>query len=225
MMPKMAESFTAPLLPGLFYVDEFLTFDEEEALLLGIADHPRAWKLVNNRSLQNWGGLPHVKGMLPTPLPPFLEPLLEHIDTAGVFHALQRRPNHVLVNRYQPGQGISAHVDGPAYSPVAAIVSLRAPIVMHFFERKLSRDALPDVPLFGLLLRPRSLLVLSGAAYTDVYHAILERTHDPLDHTVLNALPQERGTTLQREERLSCTVRASCRTVSNSLLGRLYHKR
>lgn len=32
--------------------------------------------------------------------------------------------NHVLVNEYQPGQGIMAHQDGPLYTPAVAILSL-----------------------------------------------------------------------------------------------------
>lgn len=31
--------------------------------------------------------------------------------------------NHVLINEYQPGQGIMAHTDGPAYSTVVATIS------------------------------------------------------------------------------------------------------
>lgn len=32
------------------------------------------------------------------------------------------RPNHVLVNAYQPGQGIMPHEDGPLYHPAVAIL-------------------------------------------------------------------------------------------------------
>lgn len=219
----MKEPFTTPLIDGLQYVDDFITDNEEEKLLSEIEAHFLAWKYLNNRSLQNWGGLPHMKGMLPTPLPPFLQPLLQRVDDAGVFtleDGARTKANHVLVNRYRPGEGIAAHVDGPAYKPVAAIVSLRAPIVMHFYARRQSSDVIPGNPLCAILLRPRSLLVLSRSAYHDVYHEIGERTKDKLDESVLNISPNEQGLTLERKERFSCTIRAACRTISNPLLGR-----
>lgn len=219
----MKEPYTTTSIDGLRYIDDFITREEEEALLSGIDAHPLAWKCLNNRSLQNWGGLPHMKGMLSTPLPPFLQPLLQHVEDSELFtldNGAKIKPNHVLVNRYRPGEGIAAHVDGPAYKPVAIIVSLGAPIVMHFYTRCHSSDVIPADPLCAILLRPRSLLVLSGPAYHDVYHEIREREKDELDSSVLNINPTERGTTLERKERFSCTVRASCRTISNPLLGR-----
>lgn len=43
--------------------------------------------------------------------------------------------NHVLVNEYEPGQGIMPHQDGPAYWPVVATVSLAAPIILDIYGK------------------------------------------------------------------------------------------
>jgi len=59
---------------------------------------------LSNRRLQNLGGLVHPKGLLQTPLPPWLHPCLERCQQTGVFG--DQAPNHVLVNSYMPGQGI-----------------------------------------------------------------------------------------------------------------------
>lgn len=210
------------VIPGLYYFDDYIDKDVEAALVLSIHSHPHAWKTLNNRTLQNWGGLPHIKGMLPTKLPPFVEPLLEKLASDEIFPA-DSRPNHVLVNRYLPGQGIDAHVDGPAYRPVAAIVSLCAPILMHFYQRNQSSDAIPSQPVCSLLLRPRSLLVLSQHAYLHVYHAILPQEIDHVDDLTLNARSDELGTNIHRQERLSLTIRTACRTLQNPLLVKRPH--
>lgn len=219
-------SFTTPLIPGLLYIDDFITEAEEISLVGGISSHPTAWKTLANRRLQNWGGLPHIKGMLPTPLPPFLNPLLTKLRTSEELaqHTGEQawRPNHVLINRYLPGEGIDAHVDGPAYQPVATITSMCNPIVMDFFKPRSDGDTVDlDNCIASVLLRRRSLLVLSQEAYFDFYHSISKRKQDILDASVvLNLCAGEDGTVLERGERMSLTVRAACRTISNSMLGR-----
>lgn len=207
------------VVPGLIYIDEYIGIDDERALIAAVHSHPRAWKRLNNRTLQNWGGLPHIKGMLPTKLPSFLHPLLEKLISDEIFPS-ENPPNHVLVNRYLPGQGIAAHVDGPAYRPTAAIISLSTPILMHFYQRNQTSDAIPSKSFCSLLLRPRSLLILSKEAYSHVYHAILARESDHIDDSVLNSRPEERGNTVERRERLSLTIRAACRTLQNPLLAK-----
>lgn len=212
--------FESAALPDLIYQDDFITLPEEFSLLKGLNAHPHAWKHLNNRTLQNWGGLPHIKGMMATPLPTFLEPLCSKLVFADIFTA-DIAPNHVLANRYEPGQGISPHVDGPAYKPCAAIISLKAPIVMDFYKKSgldqpgVASDAIPSA---SLLLRRRSLLVLRGDAYTGFFHAIAERDEDVIDESVLNSKQEEHGV-LRREERLSLTVRRSCKTIRNPLLS------
>lgn len=49
-----------------------------------------------------------------------------------------KAPAHVLVNSYQPGDGIMPHADGAAYLPCVAILSLGAPVVFRFYH---PRDA------------------------------------------------------------------------------------
>lgn len=42
------------------------------------------------------------------------------------------QPNHVLLNTYAPSSGIFDHQDGPVYEPIACILSLNSPAIMHF---------------------------------------------------------------------------------------------
>ena len=40
------------------------------------------------------------------------------------------KPNHILLNEYLPGQGISPHLDGDLFYPTIATVSLGNSIVI-----------------------------------------------------------------------------------------------
>ncbi|OCF37488.1 hypothetical protein I316_00612 [Kwoniella heveanensis BCC8398] len=110
--------------------------------------------------------------------------------------------NQVLVNEYQPGQGISPHEDGPAFHPLVATISLGSHTVLDIHQylstispsppliaSPASADAGADaegqrgrpiaaIPLAHLLVMPRSLLILSSSLYTSHLHAIIPRTKD-----------------------------------------------
>ncbi|KAF3176880.1 hypothetical protein TWF225_008536 [Orbilia oligospora] len=57
--------------------------------------------------------------------------------TEGIFtKSPHSRPNHVLINEYPPGTGISPHEDGGAYFPVVCTVSLGAHIILQVTPKK-----------------------------------------------------------------------------------------
>ena len=64
-------------------------------------------------------------------LPPFLATLVQRLVAAGVYPS-HRAPNHVLVNDYRFGAGITAHADGPLYWPVVATITLAGPALIAF---------------------------------------------------------------------------------------------
>lgn len=53
---------------------------------------------------------------------------------SGVFPA-SLPPNHILLNEYRDGQGISPHKDGPLYHPLVAVLSLGDSATIHFSAR------------------------------------------------------------------------------------------
>jgi alkylated DNA repair protein alkB homolog 6 len=202
----------SPLVPGLAYYSDFIT-ESDEATLLAAID-ARRWKPLNRRVLQNYGGLPHAKGMIPSPLPSFLHPLIAALVTPrshlpSVFDSTAP-PNHALVNRYEPGEGIDAHLDGPVFLPTAAIVSLQNPIVMDFYDKCLGPAS---APVASAVLRPRSLLVLSGSSYHDFLHAIAQRPQDDIGADAFGRGPA----TFSRNQRTSITLRRSAKTLKNRL--------
>ena len=148
---------------------------EEEAALLAAATGPAArWTQVSGRRLQALGGTVHeAAGLLPAPLPKWVRPLLARLQAhAGVWGSAEL--NHVLVNRYDAGEGILQHQDGPLYFPAVAILSLGATAAMAFTPHPRLRDAAP----VSVWLPRRSLLLFADEAYTEYLHGIPARDVD-----------------------------------------------
>lgn len=103
-----------------FYIPDFISEEEEQAILRGINTAPKPrWKQLTYRRLQAWPAeLVHDK-LLGSKLPPWLEePVISRLlsipvsddGSAHIFESSpHRRPNHVLINEYPPGVGIMPH--------------------------------------------------------------------------------------------------------------------
>ena len=58
----------------VYYVPDFITETEESYLLDHISKTPNPrWTQLANRRLQNWGGVPHPKGMIAESMPNWLQ--------------------------------------------------------------------------------------------------------------------------------------------------------
>jgi alkylated DNA repair protein alkB family protein 6 len=162
--------------PSCHYIPNFLTPAEEAHILSQIHATPSTrWTNLSHRRLLS---VPSTltgtarDTLLASPLPTYLStPIASRFADLGIFQASPHgAPNHVLINEYQPGQGIMPHEDGLAYYPCTATVSLGAAIVLDVYEKnKGEREA---APRWRILQEPRSLLVTSGAVYTDTLHGI-----------------------------------------------------
>jgi len=103
------------------------------------------------------------------PLPELFQQLAERLTTEGNFHAI---PDQVIVNEYQPVQGISAHIDcQPCFGETIASLSLLSACVMRFASQTPSQQTV-------LHVQPASLLVLKGDARHMWTHAIPSRKTD-----------------------------------------------
>ena len=144
---------------------------ELEAMLMGeiLETPPGRWVQVRGRRLQMWGGEVTSEGLInPENLPVWVEILAARLYSEGLF---PWKPNHALINDYQPGEGIMPHTDGPAYYPQVAIVSLNSPAVFQYWTQ--SRK-----PCLSVYVEPRSLLVFSGRFYTDLLHSVEAKRSD-----------------------------------------------
>ena len=54
----------------VYYIPEFITLEEEERIIERVGSAPKPkWTQLSHRRLQNWGGMPHPKGMIAEKLP------------------------------------------------------------------------------------------------------------------------------------------------------------
>jgi len=203
----------------IFYIPNFISKEEENYLIEYVNKSPKPrWTQLQNRRLQNWGGVPHPKGMIAEEIPTWLKSIMNKVAAVGVFG--EKKPNHVLVNEYLPGQGIMPHLDGPLFYPTITTVNLGSHGVLNFYrpiEEKGADDGETTPAMdwesrmeFSLLLEPRSLLILQDKCYHHFLHGIEEKTDDLISSDILNAEKcsnAQLNDTLSRGTRISLTIR------------------
>ena len=183
-------------LPGLTYIQDFIGIETHDALVAAIDAQP--WKTNIGRRVQQYGytyayrtrrarsGPQEAAFSYLGPLPEWTVAIAERFLQQGIT-ALPF--DQLIVNEYEPGQGIGAHIDD--------VVGFGEPIVSLSLLSSCVMDLMH--PMHGrvpILLEPRSVLVLSGVARTKWSHGIAKRKTDPwLDRT------------LSRSRRLSMTFR------------------
>lgn len=84
--------------------------------------------------MQNWGGIPHPKGMIAEEIPSWLQKYIDKVTALNAFES-GVLPNHVLINEYLSGQGIMAHSDGPLFYPVVTTISCGSHTFLDFYKR------------------------------------------------------------------------------------------
>ena len=206
-LPREEHRVGAPL-HSVWLVPDWLTADDERDLLAR-CDAPSArWTRLHGRSVQRLGGVVHDKaGLLAAPLPKWALPLLERLRREVSLFGEVPLLNHVLINAYEPGEGILPHQDGPLYAPVVAIVSLGAQCVFTFTPHASLQPGVAAGPV-RVLVPPRSLLLFAHDAYTTYLHGIDACAADDL-RNVANP-PPEAGSCVPRIGR---RVSLTCRSV------------
>jgi alkylated DNA repair dioxygenase AlkB len=158
---------------GLVYVPDLVAPDDQARLLGEIDAAP--WMTELRRRVQHYGYRYDYRSRSVDPsmrlgdLPDWAVALAEVMRARGL---LARAPDQVIVNEYEPGQGINNHVDcEPCFDGIVHSVSLGSPCVMHFTSRR-TGEVVP------VLLEPGSLVVMAGAARYDWMHGIPARKAD-----------------------------------------------
>ena len=164
-----SDLFAEPLIAGLDYREDFISRDEEAALLrqleaLELAPF-RFHGWTGNRKTQSFGWRYDFDdaSFRPTePIPDWLAPLRDRAAAlAGDEIA------HALIARYDPGAGIGWHKDRSVFGRVVG-VSLNSPASLRFRQRTPS-----GFRRFSLPVEPRSAYLLSGEARHEWEHSIV----------------------------------------------------
>ena len=176
-------------IPGLQLYEEFLSREEEAQLLNQVDSSP--WLGDLRRRVQHYGYKYDYKArsidssMRLGDLPIWSLPVLSRLKAARI---IPGPFDQLIVNEYEPGQGIAAHVDcEPCFQDGIVSVSLGSDVIMEF--RK-------DGQKIEKVLKGRSVLVLTGESRYEWKHGIPARKSD-----VLN------GERVPRKRRVSLTFR------------------
>ncbi len=179
------------MIPGLKYIPAYLSPTEQTDLLATI--DAGAWITDLKRRVQHFGYVYDYKKRAVDPamylgaLPDWAQVIAERLHADGHAPAL---PDQVIVNEYQPGQGIAPHVDCvPCFGDTILSISLGSACVMDFAPLRGS-DKL------SLLLEPGSLVIMQGESRYQWKHGIAPRKSDLVD-----------GRSVARGRRVSLTLR------------------
>lgn len=174
---------------GLLYIPQYISAPQHEMLINTIDEQP--WRGELARRTQHYGYVYDYRArtvdasMSLGELPPWLSQITRHLQEDGLVTEV---PDQAIINEYLPGQGIADHIDSaPSFGEVVTSLSLGSAVVMDL------RKGDQSVPI---LLEPRSLLVMRGAARYEWTHGIAKRRQDMYE-----------GQTLIRERRVSITFR------------------
>ncbi|MEU7827493.1 MULTISPECIES: alpha-ketoglutarate-dependent dioxygenase AlkB [unclassified Nonomuraea] len=175
------------MVPGLRYIADWLTPDACASLLSFI--DAAEWSAQLRRRVQHYGhrydyGRRSVarNPLVPAapPIPAWAQQQAMRLVREGI---MESEANQVIINEYQPGQGISPHVDCvPCFGPVVAAISLGSACVMDFTHPA-------DGTKAAISLAPGSLCVMSGPARYTWRHSIAARKSDP---TAAGRMPRTR---------------------------------
>jgi alkylated DNA repair dioxygenase AlkB len=176
---------------GLRYIPEYISKSEEDSLIKAISTNQ--WLTDLKRRVQHYGWKYDYKArtVLPSmylgPLPTWAAFLADRLHGDG---HIQATPDQVIVNEYEPGQGIANHIDcEPCFGDTIISLSLNSTCIMDFIHTESKKKV-------EVLLEPRSLVVVSGPSRKIWTHGIPARKTDLF-----------RGQKFERKLRVSLTYR------------------
>jgi alkylated DNA repair dioxygenase AlkB len=169
---------TAPTLPdGMVLAEGFLDAAEESALVAQVAALPlermRYQGFLALRRVVSYGGRYDFSAQRledAEPIPAWLQPL--RAKAAAWLGMAPERFTQALVAEYAPGTPLGWHRDVPDFEDVVGI-SLAAPAVMRLRPYPPRTPRTPRrADVLRLVLAPRSIYLLRGAARWDWQHSI-----------------------------------------------------
>jgi len=175
--------------PGLIIVRDWVTAAEGGALLAGIDS--MAWMDDLSRRVQHYGWKYDytLRDLSPDqylgPIPAFFDEVIGKLAAVPEFGAAAEQ---IIVNEYEPGQGIAAHIDRRTFGDVVASLSLGSEWPMEFAAR--------DGRVIEVFMPVGALLLMTGPSRFEWTHYIRPRKSD-----------MRNGQRVARTRRVSLTFR------------------
>ena len=183
-------SFSLDEIDGVIYKEEFFAEHECDELVRKINDQP--WNNALSRRVQHYGwrydytSKTVTEGTRLGPLPDWLQNIAKRLHQKRYFEGV---PDQVIINEYQPGQGIAPHIDRETFGPTVATISLCDCWPMEFTPIGTKTDHNGKSELF---LGVGSLLVLKGDARNKWLHGIAKRKSDKHEPQKKERRPRQR---------------------------------
>ncbi|MCP4439711.1 MAG: alpha-ketoglutarate-dependent dioxygenase AlkB [Aureispira sp.] len=181
-----------PDLKGLQYIPDFITNQEQKKMLQSI-DHA-TWLDDLKRRVQHYGYKYDYRkrnidrSMRIGSLPKWSSFIINRLLEKGI---IDFNPDQLIINEYEPGQGILAHIDcEPCFEQTILSLTLNSACLMHFINKA------DNTRKEELYLAPKSLLIMSDEARYQWKHGIVGRKTDKIE-----------GQRIPRQRRVSLTFR------------------
>jgi alkylated DNA repair dioxygenase AlkB len=160
-------------IPGLGYYRDLLDEDQQLATLREV--DAREWRTDLKRRVQHYGYKYDYKAraidysMYVGPLPSFAVDVAQLLMNDGL---IEEMPDQLIVNEYEPGQGISAHIDcEPCFREPIVTISLGWAYEMDFIHVETGK-------VLSTVLAVGSALVLRGDSRNRWMHRIRPKKKD-----------------------------------------------
>jgi alkylated DNA repair dioxygenase AlkB len=161
------------MIQGLTYVPNFIDKKEVEYFVDSINSEP--WLSDIKRRVQHYGYKYDYKArsinysMFIGKLPSWAMTMAQRLFEEKYVNEL---PDQLIINEYEPGQGIANHVDcEPCFGDTIISISLGSSCVMNFINLRTKQK-------IEVMLESGSLVVLSGEARHNWTHGIAQRKTD-----------------------------------------------
>jgi alkylated DNA repair dioxygenase AlkB len=180
--------------PGLFYIDNAISKEYSKELYRDInkGEWDPVSKSPNSRKVQQYGYKYDYKRRAVAekgpPIPSYLYQLIKSLKSYIKKLKLKDLDfNQVIINKYEPGQGISKHTDAKDYGPIIGCYTIESGSTMKFNK---------DDKSSSLYVKPNSLYIMSGDSRYKWDHEMPSTKSDRVD-----------GKRIPRDQRISITFR------------------
>lgn len=158
---------------GLALITDAIDETTEQSLIQII--NQQSWETFMKRRVQHYGYRYQYQQRTVTkdapPIPQFLIDLMQTMIERG---HIKQMFDQIIINEYEPGQGITPHIDANVFGEPIISLSLNSNCAMLF------QNSSQKIQTFELILPRRSLLILEKDARWKWMHSIPTRTHDNL---------------------------------------------
>jgi len=180
--------------PGLFYINNAISKKYSKELYKDInkGEWDPVSKSPNSRKVQQYGYKYDYKRRAVAekgpPIPSYLYQLIKSLKSYIKKLKLKDLDfNQVIINKYEPGQGISKHTDAKDYGPIIGCYTIESGSTMKFNK---------DDKSSSLYVKPNSLYIMSGDSRYKWDHEMPSTKSDRVD-----------GKRIPRDQRISITFR------------------